>query len=81
MGRTGRACRCGTFQWRQKRLNLDIQGEYQVTRRFTVFANLRNVGVATEDFERTGPSTPQHAQFRERQDFGASWTFGVKGTF
>jgi iron complex outermembrane receptor protein len=78
---TGRSIEAGTFQWRQKRLNLDLQGEYKLSQRFTVFANLRNVGVATEDFERTGPSTPAHAQFRERQDFGSSWTFGVKGTF
>ncbi len=78
---TGRGIEAGTFQWRQKRLNLDLQGEFKLTPRFNLFANLRNVGVATEDFERTGPSTPAHAQFRERQDFGASWTFGVKGTF
>jgi iron complex outermembrane recepter protein len=78
---TGRSLEEGTFNWRQRRLNLDVQGEYKLTRRFTLFANLRNVGVATEDFERTGPSTPAHAQFRERQDFGASWTLGLKGTF
>ena len=78
---TGRSLEPGTFNWRQKRLNLDLQGEYYLWRRFAVFANLRNVGVATEDFERAGPSTPPVAQFRSREDYGASWTFGVKGTF
>lgn len=33
------------------------------------------------DFERAGPSTPAHAQFRPREDFGSLWTFGVKATF
>jgi TonB-dependent receptor len=71
----------GTFNWRLKRLNLDVQGEYVFLKRFAVFANLRNVGNATEDFEISGPSTPPHAQFRRREDYGASWTLGVKGSF
>ncbi len=78
---TGRSLEPGTFNWRSKRLNLDLQGEYQFLRRFAVFANLRNVGDATEDFEIHGPNTPAHAQFRSREDYGASWTFGVKGSF
>ena len=45
------------------------------------FVNLRNVGATTEDTEIYGPSTPPHAQFRQRLDHGALWTFGVKGTF
>ena len=78
---TGVGIEPGTFNWRSKRLNLDVQGEYYFTRRVAGFFNLRNVGNATEDFEIAGPSTPPHAQFRRREDFGASWTFGVKGTF
>ena len=78
---TARGIEPGTFNWRLKRLNLDVQGEYSFLKRFSVFANLRNVGNATEDFEISGPSTPPHAQFRRREDYGASWTFGIKGTF
>jgi hypothetical protein len=37
--------------------------------------------IGVEDIERAGPSTPAHAQFRQREDFGSLWTFGVKGTF
>ena len=43
--------------------------------------NLRNIGAAYEDTEIYGPSTPQHAQFRQRLDHGSLWTMGVKGTF
>ena len=50
-------------------------------RRVTLFTNLRNINDATEDTEISGPSTPAHAQFRSRLDFGSLWTFGVKGTF
>jgi len=71
----------GTYNWGLKRLSVDLLGEYYFARRFAVFANLRNVGDATDDFELSGPSTPPHAQFRSRLDFGSLWTFGVKGTF
>ena len=43
--------------------------------------NDEGVRDATEDFEVSNPSTPEHAQFRSREDFGALWTFGIKGTF
>ena len=76
-----RSIEAGTFNWRSRRLNLDVQGEYRLTRSLALFANLRNVGDATEDFEIAGPNTPEHAQFRSREDYGASWTFGIKGSF
>jgi TonB-dependent receptor len=78
---SGRSIGPGTFNWRNKRLNLDVQGEYRLFRHFSVFFNLRNVGDATEDFERAGPLTPEVAQFRSREDYGSSWTFGAKATF
>ncbi len=70
-----------TFTWWSKRLYLDLNGEYYFWKRFAVFANLRNVGDAPDDVEVYGPSTPEHAQFRQRIHFGSLWTFGFKGTF
>ena len=74
-----RPARVRVARWRK--LSLDLQGEYQVSRWASVFANLRNVNDGTEDNEIAGPSTPPHAQFRQREDFGSLWTFGVRGTF
>lgn len=71
----------GTFNWASQRLSYDLDAEYRLSRRFALFANLRNVGDATDDTELAGPSTPPAAQFRGRIDNGALWTFGVKGTF
>ena len=70
-----------TYNWGVKRLTIDLLGEYYFTRRLALFANLRNIGDATEDLEIAGPSTPPHAQFRQREDFGSLWTVGLKGTF
>jgi TonB-dependent receptor len=71
----------GTYQWSSKRMYIDVLGEYYFHRRIAAFFNLRNVGNATEDLERAGPSTPELAQFRQRIDYASLWTFGVKGTF
>ena len=60
---------------------LDVIGEYYFHKHFSLFANLNNIGDAPSDLEISGPSTPAHAQFRSRLDFGSLWTFGVKGTF
>jgi hypothetical protein len=78
---TGRSIEPGTYNWGNKRLYIDVLGEYNLSRRFALFANLRNLNDATEDFEIAGPSTPAHAQFRQRIDFAALWTFGLKGKF
>ena len=78
---TGVGIEPGTFNWGSKRLYLDVLGEYYFWKRFAVFANLRNVGAASEDTEIHGPSTPPHAQFRQRIEYASLWTFGVKGTF
>jgi iron complex outermembrane recepter protein len=78
---TGRGIEAGTYNYRPKRLYIDITGEYYLNRRFGIFAALRNVGGATEDTKIYGPSTPAYAKFRQRDDYASLWTFGIKGTF
>ncbi len=78
---TGAGIEPSTYNWGNKRLYIDLIGEYRLTRQLSLFGNLRNLNDATEDFEVAGPSTPPVAQFRQRTDFGALWTFGLKGRF
>lgn len=78
---TGDGIEPGTFNYGSKRLYVDVLGEYYFWKRVGFFVNLRNVGDATEDTEILGPSTPEHAQFRQRIDYASLWTIGVKGTF
>lgn len=78
---TGAGIEPGTFNYGSKRLYIDVLGEYYFWKRVGFFANLRNVGDATEDTEILGPSTPEHAQFRQRIDYASLWTIGIKGTF
>ena len=78
---TGRGLEPGTFEWRSKKMLQDIYADYSLTKHLGVFASLRNVGSTPEDVKRFGPTTPEIARFRQRQDFGSAWTFGLKGTF
>lgn len=78
---TGRGIEPGTFTYSAPRLYLDISAEYYRHRKFGLFAGFRNLANVTEDTDVYGPSTPEIAQFSQRNDYSASWTFGVKGTF
>ena len=78
---SGRGIEPGTFTWMSKQLFLDLQGEYHFSPRFVLFANLRNVGDATNDTQIFGPGTPEPAQFRQRTTYGSLWSFGLKGSF
>jgi hypothetical protein len=78
----GRGIEPGTYNYRPKRLYIDISGEYFITRQLGFFVALRNFGGATEDQKTYGPNTPVYAKFRQRDDYGGSlWTAGIKGTF
>ena len=77
----GNSIESGTYNWALKRLYVDLSGEYSLRRNIAIFGNLRNLGAAKDDNEVFGPSTPAAAQFRQRTDIGALWTFGVKGSF
>ena len=78
---TGRSIESGTYSYTSKILNIELSGEYQLTKRIGVFMTSRNLGAAPDDTKTYGPSTPLGARFRERNEIAAMWTFGLKGTF
>jgi TonB-dependent receptor len=78
---TGRGIDPATFMWNSKRMIVDLSAEYRFDRRMSAFMNLSNITDAPIDLEIAGPRTPDHAQFRTRSEYGAQWTFGVRGTF
>ena len=79
---TGASIEPGTYNYRPKRLYVDVSGEYYLNRKFGLFMSMRNIGGATEDQKTYGPHTPLYARFRQRDDYGGSlWTARIKGTF
>jgi TonB-dependent receptor len=77
----GRSIEPGTYNWTAMRYSYDILGEYNISKRLTAFATLRNVNDAPLQREIAGPSTPQHAYLDQLVEYGALWTFGLKGSF
>ncbi len=77
----GRSIDPDTYNWSSSRLYLNVAAEIRLHRRWSLFANLRNITAVTEDLETTNPFTPAHAQLRSRDDFGSLWSLGVKATF
>ena len=72
----------GTYNYRPKRLYIDVTGEYYLRRNIGLFFAMRNLNGATEDQKTFGPDTPKYARFRQRDDYGGSlWTAGIKGSF
>ncbi len=78
---TGVGIEPGTYAWGSKRLFVDVIAELKLTRNLALFGNIRNLRDTPEDFYREGPNTPEVAQFRQRDRYGALWICGVKGTF
>lgn len=78
---SGRGIEPGTYSWNGRRMYVDASAEYNLTRRLTVFASARNLNEAMIDFEMAGPSTPERFHLYNREDHGAAWVFGVKGSF
>jgi iron complex outermembrane receptor protein len=66
----------GVAQFEKQRLQIDLNAEYQVSRRATLFANVANV---------TGAPSVRYAVHKEilirHGAFGAKYTLGVKGAF
>ncbi len=78
---TGVGIPAETYTWIPKRLTLDAQVDYNLSKRFTLFASMRNAGNEPEDTLIYNDATPGPARFRNRIDYGSLWTFGVRGTF
>ena len=79
---TGASIEPGTYNYRPKRLYIDLTGEYYLRRNLGLFFAVRNLNGATEDVKIYGPHTPSYAKFRQSADYGgAFWSAGFKGTF
>ena len=60
---------------------LDLNAEYQFTRRLSFFANARNVFNVWYRTLAKGSLTPDYAALRNVRNYGAQYTMGIKGTF
>lgn len=69
------------YQWDKPRTTLDVNLDYRLTARLSLFVNARNaLGVNPEAY-RYGSETPEYAKQFRTQKHGGQFMAGVKGTF
>lgn len=70
-----------TFEYLDDRLMIDADATFTLSRRFSVFAAVRNLNNTPLVIQRYNPSTPEIAKNFRYNYYGTQWTFGVKGRF
>jgi iron complex outermembrane receptor protein len=80
---TGNATQYGPNAWvyQAERLRLDVSFDYQLTRRFGLFASGRNIFNNRDQNFTYGPSTPRYAMFQSEGEYGVLFQVGVRGSF
>ena len=78
---TGASVDPGTYNYGHPRRNLDFNAEYRLTRRVSLFANIRNLTSIPWRNEAYGPATPAYARGIRWVEYGPSALFGMKGSF
>jgi len=77
----GRGVEADSYNWGVRALTCDVTADYNINRHLTCFFNMRNVTAVPEDTQVYGSLTPDYAKFRQRADYGAAVTVGLRGTF
>ena len=71
----------GANEYIRARWQIDGSIEYQVSRRFSVFAAGRNLFNAPSEWEVSGPGVPDWSTLTNYEDYGAQYSLGVRATF
>jgi iron complex outermembrane receptor protein len=79
--RTGAGIAAGVYSYSAAGTYVDLASEFRVTRRFALFANVRNAFNEAQAGLDYNQETPAYARVRSRGETGPLWTVGLKGTF
>jgi TonB-dependent receptor len=69
------------YEYYRHRNTIDMNLEYQFSKRLTVFANVRNLLNKAQDLVRQNNATPLYAQQYRTEEYGLQWAVGIKGKF
>lgn len=70
-----------SFNYEDPRLTLDGTIEYEISRRVGLFIGAKNIQDTRRIVARYGPETPDYARVYLAEAYGASYFFGIKGSF
>jgi outer membrane receptor protein involved in Fe transport len=69
------------FRYPQPRMQLDLSLDVRLSRRVSLYANVRNATDEIQNEFAYGPQTPRHAREFYHGRFGRPFTLGLKGAF
>ncbi|MBL9210519.1 MAG: TonB-dependent receptor [Opitutaceae bacterium] len=69
------------YQYYAARTYLDLNGAYQINRRFSVNASVSNATNVPQILLRYGSATPSYARQSRTSEFAVAWALGLKGSF
>jgi TonB-dependent receptor len=71
----------GTFNYQAKRTRIGVNAQYNITKRYSLYASLVDWGGFLQDLQRYAPGTPDYAKHTRWQELGYYTNIGVRGTF
>ncbi len=69
------------YDWYMSRAFIDINAQYQISKRMTLFANARNVTNVPQNNMRASEVNPIYSRFNRSEEYGIQWAIGVQGSF
>ena len=71
----------GTFNYQGKRTRIGLNATYSLTRRYSLYASLVDLGGFVQNNQRYAPNTPDYAKPTRWQELGFYTNVGVRGSF
>ena len=69
------------YEYIEARTVLDVNGSFQLSKRFSLVASANNILNEPARFLRYGPDTPAAARQYAEQEYGIQMAIGLRGSF
>jgi iron complex outermembrane recepter protein len=70
-----------TYNYQGKRTRIGVNAQYSLSRRYSLYASVNDLGGFVQNLQRYAPNTPEYARGNRLQELGFYYTFGVRGNF
>lgn len=70
-----------TYNYQGKRTRIGVNGQYSLTKRYSVYVSVNDLGGFIQNLQRYAPNTPEYARGNRLQELGFYYTFGIRGNF
>jgi iron complex outermembrane recepter protein len=70
-----------TFNYQGKRTRIGVSAQYSLTKRYSLYASVTDLGGFEQNLQRYAPNTPDYVKGQRWQELGFYTTIGVRGTF